>query len=191
MRITGTNAGGGTVLSPPLDLTDLNIVAGFENPPRPNQPGSPAVFPVGTVDRRPTDAIWQDNVLTFASTYPCDPAGGPAENRDCARVTQLNTSSATPTLIQDMLIGTTGTDTWYPGIGQSQSGILHVVYTRSSATEGMSSYARYQLPSDAINELSVAREIANGGAVDYSGTRLGPIRGRRPGSARHERGLAG
>ena len=95
------------------------------------------------------------------------------ENRDCARVTQLNTTSATPSLVQDMLIGTTGTDTWYPGIGQSQSGILHVVYTRSSATEGMSSYDRYQLPSDAVNELSAAREIANGGAVDYTGTEWG------------------
>ncbi len=168
-RLTGP--GGNAVLSPPLDLTNLNIVAGFEDPPRPIQPG--AVFPVGAVDRRPTQAIWQDNVLTFASTYPCDPAGGGSENRDCARVTQLNTSSATPSLIQDMLIGTTGTDTWYPGIGQSQSGILHVVYTRSSATEGMSSYDRYQLPSDAANELSAAREIANGGAVHYTGTEWG------------------
>ena len=135
MRITGTNAGGGTVLSPPLDLTNLNVVARFEDPPRPNQPGDPAVFPVGAVDRRPTDAIWQDNVLTFASTYPCDPAGGGVgENRDCARVTQLTPLRRRPRLVQDMLIGTTGTDTWYPGIGQSQSGILHVVYTRSSAT---------------------------------------------------------
>jgi hypothetical protein len=173
MRITGTNAGGGTVLSPPLDLTNLNIVAGFEDPPRPNQPGVPAVFPVGAVDRRPTDAIWQDNRLTFASTYPCDPAGGGSETRDCARVTQLNTSPATPSLVQDMLIGTTGTDTWYPGIGQSQSGILHVVYTRSSASEAMSSFDRYQLPSDAANELSAAREIANGGAVDYTGSEWG------------------
>jgi hypothetical protein len=172
MRITGTNAGGGTVLSPPQDLTNLNVVARFEDPPRPIQPGS--VFPVGTVDRRPTDATWQDNVLTFASTYPCDPAGGNVgENRDCARVTQLDTSTATPSLVQDMLIGTTGKDTWYPGIGVSQSGILHAVYTVSSATEGMSSFDRYQLPSDSVNRMSAAREIANGGAVAYTGTDWG------------------
>ncbi len=168
MRITGTNAGGGTVLSAPLDLTDVGIVASFVDPPDPEDPGG---ILVDAVDRRPTDAIWQNNVLTFASTYPCvAPIGS---GRDCARVTQLNTTPSTPTLVQDMLIGTTGADTWYPGIGQSQSGILHVVYTRSSATEGMSSFDRYQLPSDAINEMSSAREIANGGAVDYLGTDWG------------------
>jgi hypothetical protein len=170
-RITGP--GGAAIMSPPQDLTSLGIVAAFEDPPRPIQPAT-SVFPVGTVDRRPTDAIWQDNVLTFASTFPCDPAGGNVgENRDCARVTQLDTSTATPSLVQDMLIGTTGNDTWYPGIGQSQSGILHVVYTRSSATEGMSSFDRYQLPSDSVNEMSAAREIANGGAVHYAGTEWG------------------
>ena len=168
MRITGTNAGGGTSLSAPLDLTNLGIVASFVDPPDPEDPGGTLV---DVVDRRPTDAIWQNNVLTFASTYPCvAPIGS---GRDCARVTQLNTTANTPTLVQDMLIGTSGADTWYPGIGQSQSGILHVVYTRSSATEGMSSFDRYQLPSDAINEMSSPREIANGGAVDYTGTDWG------------------
>jgi hypothetical protein len=171
MRITGTNAGAGTSLSAPRDLTNLNIVAAFRDPPPPIQPGS--VFPNNTVDRRPTDAIWQDNVLTFASTYPCDPVGGGAENRDCARVTQVETSTATPTLVQDVLIGTTGKDTWYPGIGISGSGILHTVYTVSSATEGMSSFDRYQLPSDSVNTLSAPREIADGGAVAYAGSRWG------------------
>ena len=37
----------------------------------------------------------------------------------------------------------------------------------------MSSFDRYQLPSDAVNKLSAAREIANGGAVDYTGTEWG------------------
>ena len=171
MRITGTNASGGTVLSPKQDLTSLGIVAAFEDPPSPLQPG--VDFPVGTVDRRPTDAIWQDNVLTITSTYPCDPAGGPSENRDCARVTQLNTSTTTPSLVQDVLVGTTGTDSWYPGVGLSQSGILHVVYTRSSNTEGMSSFDRYQLPSDPVTTFSAAQEIANSGSTHYDGTEWG------------------
>jgi len=168
-RLTGP--GGDAVLSPPLDLTSLNIVDAFRDPPTPDDPGG--AFPAGIVDRRPTDAIWQDNVLTFASTYPCDPAGGGSENRDCARVTQLRTSTATPALVQDMLIGTTGKDTWYPGIGQSQNGILHVVYSQSSSTEGMSSYDRYQLHSDAVNTLSNPREIVDGGTFDYGGTQWG------------------
>jgi hypothetical protein len=177
MTITGTNAGGGTTTSAEKDLTALGVVPPFVDPPAPQQPGGP--LPVGIVDRRPTDAIWQDNVLTFASTTGCDPVGGGAVTRDCARVTQLNTSTATPTRRQDMLVATDGWDTWYPGIGVSQSGILHVVYTQSSdaQNEGMTSYDRYQLPSGAIHKLSAAVKLANGGTVAYSGDRWGDFVG--------------
>ncbi len=172
-RITGTNAGGGTVASPPMDLTSSAIVDPFIDPPAPHEPGG--ILDAGIIDRRPTDAIWQDNVLTFASTMPCDPSGpaAPVETRDCARITQLKTTTATPSLVQDMLIGTTGADTWYPGIGQSQSGILHVVYTQSSDGTGMTSYDRYQLPADAINTLGDAVKLANGSNFHYGGDRWG------------------
>jgi len=173
--ITGTNAGGGTTLSVERDLTDLGVVPAFVDPPAPIQPGG-ALDPF-IVDRRPTDAIWQANVLTFVSTVGCDPAGGGAENRDCARVTQLDTSTATPTRVQDMLVGTTAKDTWFPGAGVSSSGILHVVYTQSSNSEGMSSFDRYQLPSDALHSLSTPREIADGGSVAYPGDRWGDFVG--------------
>ena len=175
MTVTGTNAGGGTTLTAEKDLTDLGVVPAFVDPPPPIQPGG--ALDGGIIDRRPTDAIWQDGVLTFVSTAPCDPAGGGAETRNCGRVTQVDTSTATPTRVQDMLIATTAKDTWYPGIGQSSSGILHVVYTQSSSTEGMSSYDRYQLPSDAIHTLSAAREIADGGAIAYPGDRWGDFVG--------------
>jgi hypothetical protein len=170
-RITGTNAAGGTSLTGPTDLTGAGVLPAFESPPAPVQPGGPMSSTV--VDKRPTDAIWQDNVLTFASTYPCDLPGGIAEDRDCARVSQVNTATATPARVQDMLIGTEGKDTWYPGIGQSQSGTLHIVYTESSLTQAMSSRDRYHLPSDALNTVSLAASIANGGAVSYTGTRWG------------------
>ncbi|HEX5015800.1 MAG TPA: hypothetical protein VFV72_16770 [Candidatus Limnocylindrales bacterium] len=175
--VTGTNAGTSeTSISAERDLTNLGVVPAFVDPPGPTQPAGSPLDPA-IVDRRPTDAIWQANVLTFVSTIGCDPAGGGAENRDCARVTQINTSTATPTRVQDMLIGTTGKDTWFPGAGVSSSGILHVVYTQSSTTEGMSSYDRYQLPSDAIHTLSAARKIADGGAVAYPGDRWGDFVG--------------
>jgi hypothetical protein len=178
MTITGTNAGGGTTTSAEKDLTLLGVVPPFVDPPAPKQPGGTLAATI--VDRRPTDAIWQNNVLTFASTIGCDPAGGTVgENRDCARVTQLNTAAATPTRRQDMLVATTAKDTWYPGIGQSSSGILHVVYTQSSdaPSEGMSSYDRYQRPADAVHKLSTAVKLANGGTVAYGGDRWGDFVG--------------
>jgi len=175
MTLTGTNAGGGQSISAEQDLTTLGVVPPFVDPPTPTQPG-PALAP-DIVDRRPTDAVWQDNVLTFVSTTGCDPAGAPVENRDCARVTQVNTSTPTPTRVQDMLIATSGKDTWYPGAGVSQSGTLHVVYTESSTSQGMSSIDRYQLPSDAKHTLSTPVTLASGGAVSYPGARWGDFVG--------------
>jgi hypothetical protein len=168
MTVTGTNAGGGTTLSAEQDLTTGGVVPAFVDPPVPIQPGG--ALDSAIIDRRPTDAVWQDNVLTFVSTTGCDPAGGGAETRDCARVTQVNTSTPLPTRVQDMLIATSGKDTWYPGAGVSQSGILHVVYTESGSTQGMSSIDRYQLPSDAKHTLSTPVTLASGAALSYPAT---------------------
>jgi hypothetical protein len=172
-KITGTVNGQDSTTLTNIDLTAAGVIAPFTEPPTPVDPGGPIGGGTSPVDRRPTDAVWQDNILTFTTTAPCDPAGGGAETRDCARVAQLDTSTATPTLVQDMLIGTTAKDTWYPGIGQSQSGILHVVYSQSSSTEGISSYDRYQLPANAVNTLSAPLKIADGGVIDYLGDRWG------------------
>ena len=175
MTMTGTNAAVTLSLSAEQDLTGAGIVPPFVDPPVPNQPGG-ALDP-NILDRRPTDAIWQDNILTFVSTTGCDPSGGPVKIQDCARVTQVKTSTPTPTRIQDMLIATNDRDTWYPGAGISQSGILHVVYTQSGLTEGMSSYDRYQLPSDVKHSLSAALKLANGGSLAYPGDRWGDFVG--------------
>ena len=175
LTITGSSVANTLHYSAEQDLTDLGVVPAFVDPPAPRDPGG--LFPTTAIDRRPTDAIWQDNVLTFASTTGCDPAGGGAETRNCARVTQVDTSTPAPTRVQDMLIATSGRDTWYPGIGQSSSGILHVVYSQSNASEGLSSFDRYQLPSDAVHTLSAPREIADGGAVAYGGNRWGSFVG--------------
>ena len=173
--ITGSvSSSADTVEVTTVDLSAADVVAPFVAPPAPIQPGG--TLPAA-IDRYPTEAIWQDNVLTFASTYPCDPAGGGSETRDCARITQLDTTTATPTRIQDMLIGSTGKDTWAPGVAQSQNGTLHAVFTQSSATGGMSSYTRYQLPSDAPNTMSASVELADGGSVHYNGTRWGDFTG--------------
>lgn len=171
MTITGTNAANNVIVSAPIDLTTVGggVVSRFIDPPAPVDPGG--TLAAGIVDRRPTDAIWQDGDLTFVSTMPCP--GTPAFA--CARVTELHTATATPTLHQDFVIpgAPAGSHTWFPGIGRSQSGILHVVYTQSSGTDGMSSLDRFQLPSDADNTLSDVLEIADGGTRTYDGARWG------------------
>jgi hypothetical protein len=125
------------------------------------------------IDSRPTDAIWQNNRLTFVSTQACTPTGD-SQPRDCVRVSQLNTSTATPTVAQDFLIAQNGEDSYMGGIGHSGNGGLFVVWTRSSGTAGHypSSYAAYQLPTDPLNSISPP-ELLAAGQSNYTGVRWG------------------
>jgi uncharacterized membrane protein YoaK (UPF0700 family) len=177
-KITGSPASGTTAISAPADLSAANIIGGFETPPPPEQPGtggpgSPTTI-VDAVDERPTDAIWQDNRLAFVSTYPCDPAGGATEDRDCVRISELSTTTATPSKLQDFLIGEEAADHYMGGIGYAGNGDLHAVWTRSSATASNypSSYSAVQLLSDDANEISDKQLLAAGTGV-YDGTRWG------------------
>ena len=60
------------------------------------------------------------------------------------------------------------------GVGMAGNGTLHVVWTRSSATAGdfPSSYAAYQLPSEAPNSIS-PKELLKAGTGVYTGERWG------------------
>jgi hypothetical protein len=99
-------------------------------------------------------------------------------NRDCVRVTQLDTTNVSPTfsptLRQDFLIAENGKDSYMGGIGMAGNGTLHVVWSRSSATAGdfPSSYAAYQLASEAVNSIS-PKELLKVGTGVYTGERWG------------------
>ena len=171
-RITGTPAGGGvTSISAPANLS--SILTGFGDPPPPTQPGPDTID--NAVDGRPTDAIWKDNHLAFVSTVPCDPPGAVTpETRDCVRVSELNTTNATPSVIQSFLVGEDATDSYMGGIGYALNDDLHVVYTRSSDAAGQypSSWSAYQSAKAANNSLST-RALLSAGTGNYPGTRWG------------------
>ena len=150
----------------------------FRDPPSPQQPGPDTV--TTAIDLRPTDAIWQNNGLTFVSNYPCTPTGD-STNRVCVRVTELNTSAGTaaaPTLKQDFLVAENGKDSYMGGIGLSGNGTLHVGWTRSSttATEYPSSYTAHQALGDTLSSLS-AKELLHAGSAAYTGNRWGDYLG--------------
>jgi hypothetical protein len=166
--ITGLVGPSGTgTTATELDLTFGNVIQDFLDPIPPRQPGGTVT---SHIDSRPTDAIWQNNLLTFVSTQACTPTGD-TEARDCVRVSQLNTSTATPSLAQDFLIAVTGADSYHGGIGMSSNGGLFVVWTRSSGTAGAypSSYGAYHLPGDAPNSISPAELLAAGQASHIGG----------------------
>jgi hypothetical protein len=176
--ITGNPATGTTAMSAIANLTTNNVIADFDLPPPPKQPGTGAPGDPTTiaaaVDERPTDAVWQGSHLAFVSTYPCDPAGGIAELRDCVRVSELATTTAIPTALQDFLISEEGADLYMGGVGFAGNGDLHAVWTRSSADPGdyASSYAAHQLVTDSANRMS-APQLLKAGLGNYDGVRWG------------------
>ena len=91
MSLTGT-ANTNIAIESDVNLTTDGIIDQFLTPPAPNQPGPNTI--ADAVDSRPTDAIWQNNLLTFVSTYPCTPTGD-STMRDCVRVSQLDTTGVT------------------------------------------------------------------------------------------------
>ena len=154
VSLTGT-ANTNIAIERDRDLTADGVIDQFLAPQAPRQPGPDTI--ADAVDSRPTDAIWQNNLMTFVSTRPCTPTGD-SEPRDCVRVSQLNTtnvsSTVSPTLRQDFLIAENGKDNYMGGVGMAGNGTLHVVWTRSSYGDYPSSNAAYQLPSEAPNSIS-------------------------------------
>ena len=162
-------AGTGTTATE-VDLTAAHLIQAFQEPIAPRQPGGTVT---NAIDSRPTDAIWQNNRLTFVSTQACTPTGDTLP-RDCVRVSQLNTSTTTPSIAQDFLIAQNGEDSYMGGIGVSGNGALFLAWTRSSAAAGHypSSYAAYHLRGDAANSISPP-ELLAAGQAPYGGVRWG------------------
>jgi hypothetical protein len=170
VTITGLVGAGGGTTATEVNLTAGNVIQEFVDPLAPQQPSGDVTT---AIDSRPTDAIWQNNRLTFVSTQACTPTGDTTP-RDCVRVSQLNTSTATPSLAQDFLVAAIGEDSYYGGIGVSGNSGLFVVWTQSSGTSGdyPSSYGAYQLRTDAANSISPAELLAQGQA-NHTGGRWG------------------
>ncbi len=162
------------------NLSKDSIVAQFGDPAAPHQPGSPATI-VNAVDGYPQDALWQAGKLTWATTYPCTP-GGDSTQRDCVRVSEVDTSLATvsvdPTATQDVLVARNGYDSYLPGIGLSGDGTLELVYSQSNTGAGNypSSWQQYQRSTDAANHLSAPVRLAAGSGT-YPGSQWGTYTG--------------
>ncbi|HLY14509.1 MAG TPA: hypothetical protein VKR24_09165 [Candidatus Limnocylindrales bacterium] len=171
-------------ISASWDLTKDGIVAPFADPPAPHQPGSPATI-VNATNGNIESAIWQGGRLAWATTFPCTPSGDSTQ-RDCVRLTEVNTSSAAfptpdPTASQDLLIARNGFDSYVPGIAFAGDGTLDVVYTQSngSGSNFPASYEQYHRSTDAANTLSAPVQIAAGSST-YSGSAWGAYQGLAP-----------
>jgi hypothetical protein len=135
--------------------------------PQPRQPGSPATI-AEAVDARITDAVWRNGALWFASTYPISDDGGTTCDL-WARATALDVSGGAPATIVDVAFGSEGWDAFFPGVGISGDGTVFFVYSVSSPSAYVSTYARTWTPAYGW----VAPQLIAAGEGTYSGSRWG------------------
>ena len=166
--ISGTVAAGTVNVSAVMDLTTAAVAAAFRTPPR---PAGATAFTSATVDGRPTDALWQNGHLVFVSTYPCVPPGDSTQH-DCVRATVLDTTTATPSRVEDTLLGYVGYDFFMGGIGLAADTTQFLVFSVSSSTAAISTYATAQLPGDPVNTYQPLA-LVKAGSTTYVGSRWG------------------
>lgn len=164
-KVTGT--GSGFSDGAWQDLTTLTGVDLFGEPPAPRQPGSPATI-VKAVQAGPTDAVWRANRLWFVATDWSTFDGG-TTYVDSVRVSQLDTSVATPSELQTAYLEADGFDRYLGGIGVSGDGTAFVPFTESSPSQFTTS--RFAIFTSAYG-WSEPVTIVEGEAT-YPGTRWG------------------
>ena len=154
-----------------FDLSADGIVPPFLDPAEPSQPGPGTI--ASAVDARPTAEVWHDGLLAITSTYPCTPTGD-TDARDCVRIISLAEPAGylEPTRYGDVLLGSNGLDQYQAAIAFAGSGVLHAVYTASSAALAPSGYDQYHARYDPWLAWSDPQLVVAGSAA-YSGSHWG------------------
>ncbi len=164
-----------TLATTAYNLSLDGLVARFMDPPSPLQSGGGSL--TDAIDGSPDSVVEQNGTLAFTSSYPCTPSGD-STTRVCVRVVTLDAPSGTaePSEIGDALMGTNTYDNSFGGIAFSGSGVLHVVYSRSSATSNAGSYERYNLPTNSATQWS-SPALLTAGVTVYNGLDWGSYLG--------------
>ncbi len=156
ITVTGTPAGGDVAFS----STSMGARRGSTPPPA-SQSGSAAEIDTGDV--RFLNAVWRGGRLWTGGSDACRPSGDTA-TRACGRLVQIDTTGASPAVVQDFDFGTSGASTMFPSVTFNGLGDLAVGYSTSSSAGFGSFAAGGQLRSDA-NRLSSTLAVKAGGGV--------------------------
>jgi putative cell wall-binding protein len=169
--ISGTVTGGDVAVGAFRNLTEEGLIADFAQPPQPRQPGTPSTIG-NAVDHRPTDAVWRAGRLWTTSTYPCQIEVVHA----CVRLIELDTTDplAADPVIQDVVLGWMGFDSYLGGIGLALDGTAFAVYTRSSSVAAAGIHAVHQRAGD--DDYRGWHQILPGSGT-YVGVRWGDYAG--------------
>jgi hypothetical protein len=159
-----------------FNVTVDGILAGFQVPPDPHQPGGSGILS-NVIDGGPDSVSYSDGGLFFSSTYPCQPTGD-SVTRDCLRVTTLSEPDVSnePAVIGDVLLASNGFDVSFGAVARLGDSDLLAVYTQSSATSMPSSYERHALITGPWDHWS-APSLLTAGTASYGGSRWGSYLG--------------
>lgn len=125
--LTGSAKAGTTALTAPMDLTASGAI--------PLLVGPPAILAIpggGSFDESHVGVASRSGRLWFVANGACTPAGDDAV-RACARFVELDTTTASPAVVQDGFIGTDDRDTFLPGVGMTRDGQVQLRLSDSSA----------------------------------------------------------
>jgi hypothetical protein len=142
-----------------VDLTSLDVVPAFGQGTTINQ-GDTSFSPASG----PTSVVAQGERLVASLTETCLP---PADTtvRNCVRIVDLGTSTATPTRRQDFFLARNGKHTFSPGLAFTETDELIITFQRASDSEGPSAYVVRQAPTDVPKSVSPTRTLATAQAL--------------------------
>ncbi len=167
--ISGSVAGADLAVAVPVSLTGLPVPK-LQQPPTPIDAGGLIGVQHNALDLRPTDAVWRGGRLAVATTASCLRG---TSRRPCGRVIELATRAdlGLPSLRQDLVVAPTSgyADTFMPGVGYSDDGTLWTVFSQSSASRMVSSWARRQVAADPPGSWSPGAALVAAGRGPYGG----------------------
>jgi hypothetical protein len=178
-RITGSGRCDDTV-NQFVDRTDLTGFPAFTQPPEPRQSPGDTIADFA-VDERPTDAIWQNNRLSWVSTFPVSYDGGATVNDAViiwTATTAPGSGPATEAPASQISAGD-GIDDFMGGIGLTRNGTLVTIYSQSSPSQFVSMEAN-QIPVGSV--LATPIHLDDSDATypnerwgDFAGVAMDPV----------------
>jgi hypothetical protein len=168
--ITGSARAGTARLATNIDLTAKRGLLELIGPPE-------TILAMasgnGGLDEAVMSAAVRGSRLYFTSHMTCKTAAD-IDWRSCARVTELNISTTTPTVVQDVWYVEMEADTFQPVVGIARAGTVFVVMSRSSALapEPTDHYVAYAQPGELFISTPVEQLFDKGTLRPTVGTGL-------------------
>ena len=160
IRVTGTPDGGDVTEASATDLTIISQTA----PPNSVTAGGGAI---DSGDQRILDAMWREGSLWASASANCRPQGDSVD-RSCAHLIEVDTTTPTPSLAQDIMFGASGEYFSWPAVRTDASGDVYVSLTHTNSSIFAEARAAGRLAIEDPDTMSGSTLLRAGEAVHTS-----------------------